>query len=107
MTGKMTWLPVTLLVFGSSMAVAQTPSLKQGNGDEAASDHSASRFQVFLDSSNLRQKEAQTTVYEDIEIMRRLLSSKLEKLYPLRARERRNPTLWFNRLPEGRSGEWL
>src|SRR5215471_6482734 len=100
MIGKMTWLSVTLLVFDSSMAVAQTPSLKQ----EIVIDplHSASSFPVeTLESMSLRQKEERTAMYEDIEIMRRLLSSKLEKLYPSRAPERRNRTVWFDRFPEG------
>jgi hypothetical protein len=83
MTGKMTWLAVILLLFGSSMAVAQTPTAQQGNDDRPASDPAASS------SADPRQKETLTAMYEDIEIMRRLLSSQLERLYPSRARDRR------------------
>jgi hypothetical protein len=89
MTGKMTWLPVTLLIFGSSLAAAQTPGAKPGSGDRPASEQSVPGFKVdVLHNATTYKVEtfdslrARQAMYEDIEIMRRLLSSKLEWLNP-------------------------
>lgn len=79
MNRNMIWLPVMLLLLGSGMAIAQTSSVKQGNGDGPEPDHFANAAKG--------ENQAQPAMYEDIEIMRRLVSSRLVKLISSEALE--------------------
>jgi hypothetical protein len=91
MTGKMTWLPVVFLILGGGVAAAQTPSVKGAN------------FQLeTLDTAKASQKQEQTAMYEDIEIMRRLLSSKLVRFKALSAWNRDNIS-WLDELYPSRA----
>ena len=104
MSMKMTWVAVIVLILGSSVAVAQPPSGKKENGDQAEpNDLKAYEAQVQT-LAFLAQKQQQTARYEDIEIMCRLLSSKLEQLYPSRARDWRPFRLDTNGLPDRQQG---
>lgn len=67
MIAKVTWLTVTVGLLVGSSAVAQNQSSPQGQGPGI--------WQVA------EKNENRATMYEEIEIMRQLLSRKLEKLY--------------------------
>ena len=92
MSWKMTWLPATLWVIAGNVAFAQTPGLPQGEGKGSPAIVASEKVDI-QGSPN----PALRATYEHIEIMRRLLTNKLEALYPSRSRE-----LWnqgWNALP--------
>jgi hypothetical protein len=72
MMGKITCLAVPLFVLGAGVAAAQTPN----RNEEKAS---AGVHGLLL--VDIQQREPAAARYEDIEIMRRLLQGKLEKLF--------------------------